>query len=348
VVALSGLGGAGKTSVSLEYAHRHLGEVGVAWQFPAEDRAVLAAEFGELAAQLGARELTDPRDPVAFVHGVLAGYAAGWLLVFDNAPDWAAVAAFVPPAGPGRVLITSRDPFLPPGLALDVPVLDQETAAEFLVCRTGDADEQAALALAGELGGLPLALEQAAAYIQASGNSLASYLALFQRRRADLLARGEPTGYSGTVATTWQLAFEHLQQGAVGLLRLLANCAPEAIPLNLLLRPRPGVAGQVGEQVAPVLLPLLEDELAADDAIAALRRHSLISQPAGGSVSVHRLVQATTSDQMPAELAAAWRDAAAAVIEAALPADPHSPDNWPVFAPLRPMPRWSCPTPAKA
>ena len=43
--------------------------------------------------------------------------------MFDNAPDWAAVAAFVPPAGPGRVLITSRDPFLPPGLALDVPVL---------------------------------------------------------------------------------------------------------------------------------------------------------------------------------------------------------------------------------
>ena len=43
VVALTGLGGAGKTSVALEYAHRQLGQVGVAWQLPAEDPAVLAA-----------------------------------------------------------------------------------------------------------------------------------------------------------------------------------------------------------------------------------------------------------------------------------------------------------------
>ena len=55
-VVLSGLGGAGKTSVAVEYAHRHLGEVGVAWQLAAEDAAVLAAGFGELAAQLGARD----------------------------------------------------------------------------------------------------------------------------------------------------------------------------------------------------------------------------------------------------------------------------------------------------
>ena len=53
-VALCGFGGSGKTSVALAYAHRHLAEVGVAWQFAAEDATVLAAGFGELAAQLGA------------------------------------------------------------------------------------------------------------------------------------------------------------------------------------------------------------------------------------------------------------------------------------------------------
>ena len=128
-------------------------------------------------------------------------------------------------------------------------MLDPQVAAEFLVSRTGDADRRAALELAGELGGLPLALEQAAAYVQASGESLAGYLALFRQRRADLLGRGEPTGYPETVATTWRLAFEDLQQaapGAAGLLRLLAFCAPEAIPLRLLLQPRPGLAGQLG------------------------------------------------------------------------------------------------------
>ena len=91
MVALCGLGGAGKTSVAVEYAHRHLAEVGVCWQFAAEDPAVLAAEFAVLAAQLGARELVDARDPVASVHAVLARAEAGWLLVFDNAPDRASV-----------------------------------------------------------------------------------------------------------------------------------------------------------------------------------------------------------------------------------------------------------------
>ena len=58
-------------------AHRHLGEVGVCWQFPVEDPAVLAAEFGVLAALLGAREVVDPRDPVASVHAVLSARSAG-------------------------------------------------------------------------------------------------------------------------------------------------------------------------------------------------------------------------------------------------------------------------------
>jgi Tetratricopeptide repeat len=336
VVALYGLGGAGKTSVALEYAHRQLGGVGLAWQLAAEDPAVLAAGFGELAAQLDAAERGDP---VAAVHSVLAASPAAWLLVFDNAPDRASVAPFVPPAGPGRVLITSRNQIWPFGQAVDVPVLDPQVAAEFLGNRTGDPDRRAALGLAAELGGLPLALEQAAAYVQATGNSLAGYLASFRQRRADLLGRGEPTGYPQTVATTWRLAFEDLQQvtpGAAGLLRLLAFCAPEAIPLRVLLQPRPGLAGQFGEQAAPVLTSLLEDELAAGDAVAALRRYSLISPPADGSVSVHRLVQAVTADQMPAELAGQWRQAAAALIEAAIPDDPTLPETWPACAALLP------------
>jgi hypothetical protein len=127
-------------------------------------------------------------------------------------------------------------------------------------------DRQAAWDLADMLGGLPLALEQAAAYTQATGDTLADYLALFRQRRAELLARGEPAGDTKTVASTWTLAFDRLQQtepGAIGLLRLLAYCAPEPVPLRLLLKPRPGLAGRLGDQVASVLAPLLEDPLAA-------------------------------------------------------------------------------------
>src|SRR5262249_45836623 len=154
-----------------------------------------------------------------------------------NAADMASVTAFLPPAGPGRVLITSQNPNWP-RQPLEVPVLDPDVAAGFLVNRTGDPDRSAAQDLAGMLGGLPLALEQAAAYRRATGGALAGCLALFRQRRAGLLARGEPVGYSKTVASTLALAFDRLRQtapGAVCLLRLLAFCAPEAVPLRLLL-----------------------------------------------------------------------------------------------------------------
>ena len=338
-VALCGLGGAGKTSVAVEYAHGHLDEVGLAWQFAAENPAVLAAEFGELATQLGVQDVAGTQDPVAGVHNVLAGFSAGWLLVFDNAPDLASVERFLPPAGPGRILITSQNPSWPHGQSLPVPVLDADVAADFLISRTNDPNHQAARELASELDGLPLALAQAAAYILATSGTLARYLALFKQRRPEMLRRGEPAGHSRTVATTWSLAFGRLEQSApsaVGLLRLLACCAPEPVPLSLLLQPRPGLGAAFGAEVARALGPLLEDPLAADDAIAALRRYSLVTPAGDGLVSIHRLVQAVTVDQTAGDLLAQWRQAAAAVIEAAIPARADAPQTWPTFALLLP------------
>lgn len=161
------------------------------WQFAAEDATVLAAGLGELAAQLGVRDIADARDPVASVHAALAALPTRWLLIFDNVPDRASVETFPPPAGHGWVLITSQNQNWPLRQILDVPVLSREVAADFLVSRTGDLDRNASLDLAG----LPLALEQAAAYIQATGDNLARYLASFRRRRSEMLSRGEPAGY---------------------------------------------------------------------------------------------------------------------------------------------------------
>ena len=335
VVALCGLGGAGKTSVAAEYAYRHLGSFGLVWQVSAEEPTALAAAFGELAAQLGTRDVLDAGDPIAQVHGVLAARPGGWLLILDNAASPSAVQHALPPAGRGQVLVTSQYPHWPGSQALEVPVLDRDVAAKFLLARTNSADLTAAQHLATELGGLPLALEQAAAYMQATGRSIADYLALFQQRRADLLGRGEPAGYSKQVSTTWALAFDRLAHAAplaVGLLRLLACYAPEQIPLRLLF----GTVPNVTETLPAEILTILSDPLAADDAIVSLRSFSLISPPENGHVSVHRLVQAVTLDQIPADQVKSWRQAAGLLIEAALPGDPRKPDAWPAYSALLP------------
>jgi hypothetical protein len=310
------------------------------WQLPAEEPTALAAGFSDLGATLGARDLLDAGDPVAAVHGALAARPGDWLLIFDNVTDPAAVRGVLPPAGRGRVLITTQDARWPAGQVLDVPVLDNETAAAFLVSRTAAAGQEAAAQeLAIELGGLPLALEQAAAYMQATGRSISGYVKLFRQRGMELLARGEAAGYGKQVTTTWALAFDQIERaapGAAGLLRLLACCAAEAVPLGLLLQPRPDLVGSFGAEVGPLLEPLLADPLAVDDAVAVLRRYSLISTPLDGTVSVHRLVQAVTLAQSPADVAAAWRQAAVAVIEAALPDDAEPPTSWPAYAALVP------------
>ena len=340
VVTLHGLGGAGKTSVAVEYAHRHLAEVGVAWQFAAEDATVLAAEFGELAAQLGVRSLADVRDPVASVHAVLARFSVPWLLLFDNAEDMTGVAAFLPPAGPGRVLITSQNPHWP-GQAVDVPVLGPDVAAGFLISRSGDSDRAAAQDLAGALGGLPLALEQAAAYIKATGMTLAVYLSVFRGRAADLLARGQAAWHPASVIATLSLALSRLggeAPSAAGLLQLLACLAPEPVPLALLLSDA-RVIDELDPGVAATTEPLLGDPVAAGDAIAALRRYSLVTPAGDGLVLVHRLVQAVTLARVSADVAAQWKQAAAALVEAAVPVDPAVLAAWPVCAMLLPHAR---------
>jgi hypothetical protein len=340
VVVLSGLGGAGKTSMAVEYAYQHEDELGVCWQLRAEDPAQLRVDFGTLAAELGARDVADARDPVASVHSVLRRAGDDWLLIFDNARDQASVERFLPPAGPGRVLITSQSQHWPHGQALDVPTLDTETAAAFLTSRTGDPDHEAAREVAAALDGLPLALEQAAAYMRATGRSLAHYLELLLTRQADLLSRGEAAGHRETVAATVQLALDRLSAdapAAAALLRLLAYLAPDPVPLYLLLTARPPGDLPVGEP--PELTPPLRDDLAADDAVTALRRYSLVSPVVDGQVLVHRLVQSITRSQLPPEAASQYAWTAIVLVSAAVPSDATLPEAWPACERLLPHAR---------
>src|SRR5262249_33029402 len=154
----------------------------------------------------GGRNLADPRDPIASVHAVLAAHPSDWLLIFDNASDEASIRRFVPPAGHGRVLITSQSQRWPGRHVLDVPPPAPDVAAGFLMHRAGESDEATARELAAELGRLPLALEQAAAYIQATGTALTGSLALYRHRRVEMLARGDASDHPESVVATIRMA----------------------------------------------------------------------------------------------------------------------------------------------
>ena len=342
LVALCGLGGAGKTSLALEYAYRHLAEVGVAWQFACEDAAVLAAGFGELAAQLGTGGLRDTRDPVASVHGVLAAYPQEWLLVFDNAPDRASVEAFLPPAGRGRVLITSRSALWPPRQLLDVPVLDTEARCRFFG-QPHRRPRRAGLRRAGRGDG------RAAAGAGAGRRLRPGYRRYLGRLSGRVPAAASGFAGAGRADRVWRDGGGGLGAGVHPGGGVGARCRGGVAAAGL-LRPRSGPAGPAAAstarasrpaspEVMPVLAPLLGDALTVKDAVAALRQYSLVRPAGAGAVSAHRLVQAVTADQMPDQLRDAWRRATATVIEAAIPGGTRQPATWPACAVLLPHAR---------
>ncbi len=314
---MSGLGGVGKTQLAVEYAYRHANEYDVVWWLRAEEPALLAADFAELAFALRLRARTEPDQRLA-VEAARRWLAqnSGWLLIFDSAREPAHVAPYLATSGAGHVIITSRHASWR-GLAIPIALrgLAREDSVSFLLGRSGRSDDGSAELLAEALGDLPLALAQAAAYMEESGAPINLYLELFEKRRHELLRRSALGETAPTVSTTWDIAFEEAQSrspAAGELLRLAAFLAADDIP-------REGLAPGA-EYLPPALAEAVSDPLVLDEAIAALRRCSLI-EAQESTLSVHRLVQAVVRDRLSDEEYAMWAEAAVRVVYEGLSAD---------------------------
>jgi hypothetical protein len=129
-------------------------------------RALARARLGALAPCLGLPPAEDPETRVAEVRRWLETTDRRWLIVFDDAAEWAAIEGMVPQRGPGFVLITSRNRHWDlADRVVEVGVFDLDTAAAFLRARADLDDPVGARVLAQALGGLALALEQAGAFL---------------------------------------------------------------------------------------------------------------------------------------------------------------------------------------
>ncbi|WP_328937401.1 FxSxx-COOH system tetratricopeptide repeat protein [Streptomyces tauricus] len=330
-LCLWGLGGVGKTSLALEYAHRFQQYYETIWWVRAETEADLRSDLVDLGSQLGVRDDADMATMLRELLRLLA-LAQGVLLILDNAEPTTWLRNLWPRGHGVHVLVTSRQPDWAGLLDLDgrteVPLPGVLDAADLLLAASeggaAPGDSATAEAIAEELGRLPLALSHAAAYVRQSGITLHQFHALLATSRQRLLSNYRPRPTSLPVALTWVLSLQrsdHETPGSADLMRLCAMLAPDDIPR--------GALHEQGDAVCGSLAGVLADAVAFDAAIRTLVKYSLV-KAAPDSLRIHRLVQDAVAAEFTAQEAARWLGSAASVVLAAFPGHVDDVDQWSV------------------
>jgi hypothetical protein len=329
VQALYGLGGVGKSQLAMEYAHRFAADYDLVWWIDAEQPVLIAEQLASLGGKLDLPIEPTVAETVETVLGELRRRQR-WLLIFDNAERPQHIADYRP-GGSGHVLVTSRSPgWGMLGGRLEVDVLARSETVALLQHRIPELDTELADQLAVELGDLPLAAAQCAAYLEQTALPPGDYLRRFRSRRASLLAKGDVLGYQGRLDTAWTLSLLRLRTdspAAVLLLELAAFLAAEPIPLCLFT-----------EHPEPLEEPLrttAADPDAFADTLGLIVGFSLARRRPDG-FQLHRLVQAAIRQQMTASEQQAAAEKVQALLAAAHPGDPNDPAHWDSYAKLAP------------
>ncbi len=332
--AVQGLGGIGKTQIAVEYAYRYCQDYQVVLWVRVDTREALISDYVEIAKLLNLPQ-KDDQDQTLVVQAVLQWFKTHtqWLLIFDNADDLSLVHTYLPMQGNGSIIITTRAHAIDKFGSIEVERMGLKEGREFLLNRTNrleyvsDEERKKATDIAIVLDLLPLALDQAGAYIEETGCSFSDYLLVYQARRKELLDRrggnGATKEHPVSVAATFSLSFQKVEQAnpsAAELLRLSAFLAPDKIPEEL-IRDCANLWSSPLQQAA--------DLFAFNGMMEELLKYSLVNRLLDNKAfSIHRLVQAVQIDTMEKDMQCKWAERVIQAVNKVFPDNPEDVSVW--------------------
>jgi hypothetical protein len=330
VVAMNGLGGVGKTSLAVEYAHLFAGEYDVVWWVDAERPELVGEALSRMAVAAG---WAPPEAPVPVAWEVLTArlrQVGRWLVVFDNVESPDHVRSWLP-QGPGQVIITSRHRgFTGLAVPLEVQVFPRTESLDLIATHLPTLRLDQAKALAQALGDLPLGLAQAIGLLAETGMTVSEYLTELEGHTVELLAEGRGGSYPVSLAAAIETTLARLgPQDPAGLevLRLCAVLAPDPIPLDW-------IRGAPPDALPSELAAVATRPLALRRSLGRLADLGL-AQVGDSTILVHRLTQAVLRHRPTIDRSLIG--CAVALLAAAAPDnDGSDPSSWPAWAMLLP------------
>lgn len=293
IEVLTGMSGIGKTQLALKYIYNNINKYNYIFWINSEDETSIVNSYTDIALELGiitGDEKSERRVIKRFVDWL--SKTDKWVMVFDNCEEYDQIFRFMPKIHNGNIIITSKNPNwkeLKSPICLEV--FTKEEASDFLVKRANVHDEYVE-DLANKLGYLPLALNQAAAYIDQSKISFSKYIELYDKYPRKLFEKNySKNQYEYTINTVWKISLEKIEEissVSVKLMKFISLFFNHNIPKNIIYENLHELEHVLSEEI---------NEIEFNDSIAILRKYALIDSTQD-YISTHCLIQSAIHNEL--------------------------------------------------